>query len=222
MYRPSQKMREQILEPQGYQQKLIGLTNARRLLWGYVKANELELGGGKQVLVDPTLREAVFSKGDRWGSGECDKVSKKDLALSLTKSMKIYHCILFEDDGEDEVDESMYKTGPPPDIMLCLGARQGNKVVTLVEGLEPWDIEAKELASMVRKKHACSTTTLTASRSKQKKDIQIVQAQGNLLSEIKGYLSHEYGVPGQFINVSQKTTKAPKKTKSGEEVGGPK
>jgi len=84
-----------------------------------------------------------------------------------------------------------------------------------VEGLEPWEIEAKELASMVRKKHACSTTTSTVSRSKQKKDIQMVQAQGNLLNEIKGYLSHEYGVPGQFINVSQKTTKAPKKTKSG-------
>jgi len=211
LYMPSQKMMRDIFEPQGCKSKLVDMQSARRLLWGYVSANELGADSGKGVLIDPILRDVMFQKNHALKNK--DVVSKRDLAKALTQNLQAYYCILFEDEEDEYLDQSMFKRGSPPEILIAKGARQGNKCVTMVKGVEPWEIDAKDLATLIRKKYACSTTVQTT--VEKKKDIQVVIAQGELMSEIKGFLTHTFGVPGQYVNISKTTMKAPKKTKKG-------
>jgi len=210
LYQPGQRLLEQIFRPLGLKEKLLSLSDARKLLWQYVRANDLETQDRKSIKIDPKIRLALFKKGDKYANA--NTITKKDLAMKLTQAMNIYHLILFDDDDE-RTDLSRFSRGDAPPVVISQGARQGNKVVTMVEGIEAWEIDGKELATMIRKKHACSTTTQTIVRKK--REIKMIVAQGNLMSEIQGYLTQNYGVPGKYVAVNTKPTKAPKKSGGG-------
>uniref|UniRef100_A0A7S3Z2J3 SUI1 domain-containing protein n=1 Tax=Lotharella globosa TaxID=91324 RepID=A0A7S3Z2J3_9EUKA len=204
LYQPGYNLKELVLKPKGLTRKLISMTDARKALWSYVKENELETNDHKGVNINGPLHDAMMNKGDNRRS-----LSKRDLAQLLAQNMTPYHCIMVGDDDDDDI--SRYKRGNAQPIVISQGSRQGNKSVTIVEGLEAWEVEPKELAGIIRRKYACSTTTQPYSLKQ--KEYRMMVAQGDLKSEVKECLCRHYGVPGQYVTISSKTTKAPKKTK---------
>eukprot|EP00468_Gymnochlora_sp_CCMP2014_P008792 CAMPEP_0167755934 /NCGR_PEP_ID=MMETSP0110_2-20121227/9094_1 /TAXON_ID=629695 /ORGANISM="Gymnochlora sp., Strain CCMP2014" /LENGTH=565 /DNA_ID=CAMNT_0007641965 /DNA_START=27 /DNA_END=1721 /DNA_ORIENTATION=+ len=217
-YMPQQHLRDGIFRKMDCKKKLVSISEARKVIWRYVKENELETPDRKSVKIDPIIRKALLKKNDKLY--HANTMSKKELAQKLTQAMQVYHLILFDDDDADDADDpTLYTRGDAPTILIQQGQRQGTKVVTMVEGLEAWQVPPKELASFISKKKACSTTTQNVVRKK--KEIRIVIAQGSLTSEVQQYLIHDYGIPSKYVEVSTKTTKAPKKQKNSRGSTGP-
>ena len=92
---------------------------------------------------------------------------------------------------------------------MTLEARQGNKVVTRIRGLEPFGLELSSLAKDCQKKFACAASVCAVNGIAHQKEVVI---QGHLGLEVEMFLSNQLKLPKHLIElVTQKGVKAKKK-----------
>jgi len=87
-----------------------------------------------------------------------------------------------------------------------LEARQGNKVVTRIRGLEPFGIDLPLLSKECQKKFACAASVGAVNGIPHLKEIVV---QGNLSFEIESFLLAHLKLPKGIIEITaQKGVKA--------------
>lgn len=194
------------------QAKLLAVTDARKYLWTYVKENGLDTGGSDVNLDEKLFDTLNFKKGRKGGlkvltKGRNDRVSKRELAGKLSSALSVYHAIC--EHGIPDPEPEDFKRGAPPAITISHGSRGGKKMDTFVENLQAWGIKPKNVATLLRKKKACSTTVRNTTLKG--KEVQVVIAGGDVRSDVHEYLIREYGIPSQYVVISKTQTKVIRK-----------
>lgn len=190
MYRPKQALRLALF-PGEEPDKLYHTKDVRDALLKYVREAGLDKGGSIQL--DPVLAGIFFSGP---GKGAPEQVAKKDLTTMLSGHLDLYYALV--PTGEDPA-RARFRKGPVPSVHVAVETRQGNKAVTLVTGLEPFNIPVERFASQAKKAFAASVTVTTvASKGKQ---IQQVAIQGAVHENVAKQLHSLYGIPLNHVDI---------------------
>ncbi|XP_067945356.1 eukaryotic translation initiation factor 2D-like [Watersipora subatra] len=161
-------------------------SEMRALITGYVKEKALLHPENKQlVTLDEVLTTAVVTKKD----GFVEYLKWNILFERLTNALGTVYRVSYPN-GYSEV-----KKGKPPPINVVVETRTGNKKVTLINNLDKFGIEAKEVAKELRSGKACNTSIQESQAG-----VQLL-AQGNHSSFIYKLLKEKYKIPIKFMKI---------------------
>ncbi len=120
-----------------------------------------------------------------------DVISKEELIKKVLGKLSAYH-VMFVPGQNPQV-----KSGDIPRLYIEVASRMGNKVVTILRGIENFGLGGKQIASEFQKKFACSASYGTSVATPSMKEVSV---QGNLMNEMISYLEKEHGLPSKLID----------------------
>ncbi|CAN6596958.1 hypothetical protein TRVA0_001S03576 [Trichomonascus vanleenenianus] len=172
--------------------KYYSATDLRKAIESYISKNNL--GQGKFVVPDEKLQNAL----------KLTKKTPRDQIMPLVlKSSQMQHTIT----PPFSETEAKPRKGAIPMILLTTERRGGNKVVTIVSNLEPFHLNALDVAEGLRV--ACAGST-SVSDVREGSDLKQVLIQGNHVKNISVYLEKK-GVRATWVEVNDKANKNKKK-----------
>ncbi|XP_071140229.1 eukaryotic translation initiation factor 2D-like [Mytilus edulis] len=185
-----------LFKPNGLRKgSAVAMTDIRSYIDEYVRSNNLQSDSKKsQVQLDPIIADIVLTKGEN----NVTHLSWEELFKRILSKMQPVLCI------EHAGQTPTYQKGKVEGIKLDIQQRASNKKVTLIENIETFGIDPKELAHTVQVGMACSATISTLPQKN--KGVQIV-IQGNQISYIADLLLNKYKVPRKYINGMEKAPK---------------
>ncbi|CAC5398901.1 EIF2D [Mytilus coruscus] len=185
-----------LFKPNGQRKgSAVAMTDIRSYIDEYVRSNNLQSESKKsQVQLDPIIADIVLTKGEN----NITHLSWEDLFKRILSKMQPVLCI------EHVGQPPTYQKGKVEGIKLDIQQRASNKKVTLIENIETFGIDPKELAHTVQVGMACSATI--SQLAQKNKGVQIV-IQGNQISYIADLLLNKYKVPRKYINGLEKAPK---------------
>lgn len=172
----------------------VTMADVRTCVNEYVKNNDLNEINKSSVQLDPVLAEVVLSKGEN----DVTHLTWEDLYKRILNKMQPVLCIEYQ--GQPPV----YQKGKVEGIKIDVQQRSSNKKVTIVENVETFGIDPKELAHAVQVGMACSSTV--SPLPQKNKGVQIV-IQGNQINFIADLLLNKYKVPRKYISGLEKAPK---------------
>jgi translation initiation factor 2D len=119
-----------------------------------------------------------------------DTLSRDELLKAFLNKLSPYSAIV--QPGKSPV----IRSGGPPTIYIEVLSRMGNKVVTVVRGLEAYGYEGKEVARDFQKRFACSSSVSPITGQPQLREVVV---QGNWVDELRTYLVHSCLVPSNLV-----------------------
>eukprot|EP00003_Mantamonas_plastica_P026333 TRINITY_DN5358_c0_g1_i9.p1 TRINITY_DN5358_c0_g1~~TRINITY_DN5358_c0_g1_i9.p1 ORF type:complete len:263 (-),score=100.87 TRINITY_DN5358_c0_g1_i9:549-1337(-) len=185
--------------------KLYTLKECREVVWAYVTDLELPVKKNR-VTLSPELI-SLFPKNarpDEW-------TTRPKLFDAFVGRLQTHTVIQLP--GKP----AFVRKGAMPQVSIVAETRGGHKLVTRLSGLEPWNIDPKELAPLAQKKFACSVSVadLTGKNAKGKE----LTAQGNMIYQFRELLQDLFGLTDKMFDIEDKTVK---KKKGGNGGGGKK
>lgn len=149
----------------------------RQHLMTYAESENLVDQKNKRLIkIDPLMADALL------GSSAADNaalatgvMAREALAERMVAAASPYHAILRN--GAD-LTEVKPKAGAPPKIHIIFETRSGNKTITKIHGLEPYQIAPQPLADELRKACAGSTSVEKLPGSSPKAPVMAIMVQG--------------------------------------------
>ena len=120
-----------------------------------------------------------------------DIISKEELIKKVLQKLSSYYALFVP--GQS----TQIKSGTVPHLQIEVSSRMGNKVVTILRGIENFGLGGKLIASEFQKKFACSASYGSSVANPSMKEVSV---QGNLMNEMILYLEKEYGFPSKMID----------------------
>jgi translation initiation factor 2D len=171
---------------------LVSGEDVRRIVTDYVSSNQLTATDKKRVILDPILSDAISEK-------HALDIPWNELMKRLCEQMNPCHKINIP--GKPP----QIRKGNPQNIEITTQQAMGNKMLTQVDNLELFGIDAKTFANELRQKSASSTTVNSIGKTEKLQ----VQVQGNQTKHDLKLLGN-YDIPTRYI-----TEKGSKSKKSG-------
>lgn len=134
-----------------------------------------------------------------------ETATKRDLAQKFEDQLVVYHAIC--PDGSEE--DASFKKGPVPKVNVYSDKRQGNKCVTCLIGVEDYGLNATDMAKILQKRFAASTTTQESNIKHDKHRIVVIQ--GDHVRELGDELSNSFGIPPHLVDIKLTQKKGKKK-----------
>ncbi|CAG8795629.1 6736_t:CDS:2, partial [Cetraspora pellucida] len=97
--------------------------------------------------------------------------------------------------------------GQPKHIQISEARRMGNKIVTIIKGLEEYEIDPKDLMEPLKKLCASSVAILPSPNSSPKKPLSELMVQGPQTKQVKEYLVNSKGFPEKYIQINKLKSK---------------
>ncbi|KAF0384649.1 eukaryotic translation initiation factor SUI1 family protein [Gigaspora margarita] len=178
-----------------------------KIILDYVISHDLaDKKNRRFVIPDEQLCKIFESKK---GEPIPDKMTRNDLIYHVQSRMEEYHSITLPG------DKYRLKKGRPKSIQLSEARRMGNKIVTIIKGLEEYEIDPKDLIEPLKKLCASSVAVLQSPNSSPKKPLSELMVQGPQTKQVKEYLVSSKGFPEKYIEI----IKLKSKDKSGGKKG---
>ncbi|KAL8804444.1 MAG: hypothetical protein Q9182_002549 [Xanthomendoza sp. 2 TL-2023] len=204
LYKPKQQLAPVFAASGASHHALYLLTELRSIVNSYIESEELISDTNKRLInLNPILANAVFDGStplDREVSAK-GSVPRDALIDRILKCCSPYHAILRNDESRDSVRA---KAGHAPKILITLETRSGNKTVTKLSGVEPFNIHPQTLAEELQKSCASSTSVGQLAGSSPKKPIMEVMVQGPQKDAMIKALEKR-GINKQWVEISDKT-----------------
>ena len=121
---------------------------------------------------------------------EVDMLSRDELLKAFLNKLSPYSAIV--QPGKSPV----IRSGGLPTIHIEVLSRMGNKVVTVVRGLEAYGYECKEVARDFQKRFACSASVSPVTGQPQLREVVV---QGNWADELRTHLVQSCLVPSNLV-----------------------
>jgi translation initiation factor 2D len=209
MYMPSNSLKRVLFaaHPHG---TLFTMGEAKHVLWEYVKAHQLERGGGRAVAIDEVLFDALFknNKGAAKAGAVAEvgsELAKQALSTRFEAEMAAYHALVRE--GEEA--QADFRRGKLPQVEVVTERRQGTKVVTRLSNLEVFGVDPAAVAKHAQKVFACSATVQPSLLKDSK--LRDVLVQGSVLGQVEAVLTDEFGIPPNLVVSRDSAAKKKKK-----------
>eukprot|EP00013_Stygamoeba_regulata_P012471 CAMPEP_0177686508 /NCGR_PEP_ID=MMETSP0447-20121125/33606_1 /TAXON_ID=0 /ORGANISM="Stygamoeba regulata, Strain BSH-02190019" /LENGTH=200 /DNA_ID=CAMNT_0019196635 /DNA_START=250 /DNA_END=851 /DNA_ORIENTATION=+ len=153
----------------------------------YISEKNLAVPSSPQVRVDEDLAQALFKK-----NAAPDTIDRPKLwELVLDKMIKWYQL------ARDGLMQC--RKGAIPTVTAETKQRQGNKVVTLVHGLEWFGVFPEDVAQAAQSHFAASTSVVTEEGKPQRKTVLV---QGNVTGTLVAWLHTQYAIPPKYVQVT--------------------
>lgn len=131
------------------------------------------------------------------------QLSKEEFFKTLVSKLTLYHAI-----APPQSDSAEIKSGSIPKIKILTEHRAGNKMVTVVRGMDHYPIDLTLFTKACQKKFACSVSVSSVPGIAKDKEVLI---QGNYPSEVEAYLIQNYGLPRVVMEITLAKKKSGKK-----------
>eukprot|EP00127_Corallochytrium_limacisporum_P004112 Clim_evm57s157 gene=Clim_evmTU57s157 len=183
---------------------LFSAKDLKTALDDYIREEQLPDPSNKRMVrLNPHL--AVLVKKNE---GDVASLSRAEVSERFVDMCKAHHVLHIE--GRDPV----VRKGQPHTITITIEKRTGNKLMSVVTGLEQYFIEPKLFASYVQKQVAASVSVTDhedkgAARGKEKDGTQEVLVQGDHSGTIQSALVEHFKIPlnANIIHVVDKAKK---------------
>jgi len=129
-------------------------------------------------------------------------VNKEVFMKAIKGKLTPYHAIVFP------TGECSVHAGMPAKVTVEVEMRKGNKVATVVRGLEVYRLDVNQAARDFQKKFACSTTVNLVPGKVDKREVVL---QGNWSVELEKHLEQYYSIQKRFIECKVAKKIKPKK-----------
>ncbi|XP_071848410.1 eukaryotic translation initiation factor 2D-like [Apostichopus japonicus] len=179
-----------VLEPMGYRKgSWMKAEEVRSAVTEYVKRNELvDPLNRSQVILDPHLHDAIMDKSEGYITHlPWDQVFTRCFA----KMSSGYQMLPSEQASNRPVIKGKLKP-----ISLKIERKAGNKLMTVIQNLDPYGIDIKDFAHRLQIGVAASATI---SQGHGQKSGQEVRVQGNQINYLSKLLLEEYEIPRRFV-----------------------
>ncbi|PIA55254.1 hypothetical protein AQUCO_00800168v1 [Aquilegia coerulea] len=148
------------------------------------------------VVLDATLRDALFNEPIVKESTYPPEIHKDDLGAAFLSQMQAHHRVT-------RGNETIVRKGAVKTIQVIMEHRLVSKKMTRVSGLESFFIDAEALAAELQKKFGCRTTV--AELPVKKRHEVLVQRGRGVIKDLERHLVENYGVPKRYIEVLDNT-----------------
>lgn len=139
IYRPRSALR-----PLALQGEYLTAAELKKQVADYLKSHEL--GSGREIRTDAALQSIL-------GNAK-EAILRDELMPAILKNCAVHH-VIFRDGDENS---KKIRKGAIPKVTIKTQRRGGNKVVTIVTGMEAFFVDPKELAEELRVACAGSTS----------------------------------------------------------------
>lgn len=166
---------------------VLSTGDVRRVVTDYIKKNNLQKEGDKNVTLNPLLHEAVVNKKEgfketlRWDEVFSRMLGKMSPAVRITREGAV----------------PIIRKGKLDPIEIVVAKRTGNKKVTLVYNATMYGIDENEFAHQIQVGVAASTSVGPAENKPQ--GMTQVLIQGNQVAFIAKLLLETYKIPRKYI-----------------------
>ncbi|CAG8497171.1 330_t:CDS:10 [Acaulospora colombiana] len=195
VYKPKGAVAE-LFEIQGKSKEgIYDFREIRQTVLGYVNSRDLaDKRNRRYITLDENLREVLADK--KFEDPLPDKMTQDDLFQHIRERMEEYHSVTFP--GNDPE----LRKGSPKHLQILEATRSGNKMVTIIRGLEDYGINPDDLVEPLKKLCASSVTVSTTPQSSPKKPLYEVTIQGPQTTSVKEYLINTKGIPKKYITAT--------------------
>lgn len=204
LYKPKDKL-DPMFESTGV---FYTASELRPIVEKYIENENLINEKNKRLIeLDPFLANNALSVKNAGDKGFLEKGNiPRDALLERIQDncCSPYYVILRCPPNESEFGSSKPKAGHPPKILITMETRSGNKTVTKVSGLEPFNISPQPLADELRKVCAGSTSVDQLAGSSMRNPVMEVMVQGPQRDAVTKALEKR-GVDKRWIDVVDKT-----------------
>jgi translation initiation factor 1 (eIF-1/SUI1) len=140
-------------------------------------------------------------------------IAKKDAFITFISLLTPYYGI-YNNKNPAHQNGMEVRSGTPPQVLVEIKNRKGNKVVSIVSNLEKLGIPLDEFTKKGKKRFACATSVCDENGDGQENDVVV---QGNVEHEVQSFLQNEFGLPTKYIRVqvSDKVRRKKKKKAGG-------
>ncbi|KAG1697894.1 Eukaryotic translation initiation factor 2D [Nymphon striatum] len=167
----------------------LSASDVRKVVTDYVKKNELQNPkNGRFVKLDPHLTDAILNKNEY---NSISELQWEDINARMLAKMLPGYQMTFP--GRKPI----VKKGKLSPIDISMVERRGCKIVTLVNNMVTYGIDATEFARRIQSGVAASVSVNPAPPNR--KDGPQVLIQGNQVKYIGNLLTGEYGIPKKLI-----------------------
>lgn len=181
--------------------RLYSKEEVREYLKKYASENGLTTGEEvKSVALDELLHGGLFGKKEPESTG--DVVDFERLSNRLVNKMQLHHKVVIR--GIPGVnDKEVLKKGAMKNIFIQVEDRHtGRKFITRISQLESFGLDPDEFGKALQHKFKTNASVQKLpGKNETGKEISI---QGNVLNELKDFLTLECGIPEQFIDMESK------------------
>ncbi|CAG8609675.1 1445_t:CDS:10 [Racocetra persica] len=182
-----------------------------QIVLDYIKSHDLADKNNRKlctfIIPDELLRKIFANKQ---GEPIPDKLTRNDLVHHVQSCMDEYHSVTLPGD-----ERRLKLKGQPKHIQISEARRMGNKIVTLIKGLEEYEIDPKDLIEPLKKLCASSVTVLPSPHSSPKKPLSELMVQGPQTKQVKEYLVNSKGFPEKYIQITKLKSKDKSSGKKG-------
>ncbi|CAG8768809.1 2426_t:CDS:2, partial [Acaulospora morrowiae] len=148
----------------------------------------------RYVTLDENLREILAGKKSE--EPIPDQMTRDDLFQHVRERMESCHLFTFPG------NEPELRKGLPKHLQISEASRSGNKIVTIVRGLEDYRIDPNDLVEPFKKLCASSVAVNPTQQSSPKKPLYEIMVQGPQTTLVKDYLVNTKGVPEKYIAIT--------------------
>ncbi|KAJ1562011.1 Eukaryotic translation initiation factor 2D [Cladochytrium tenue] len=163
----------------------VSAADFRAVMEEYFKSNNLlDQDNPRLVRLDAVLAHTVLKKEER----DVDFLTRDAITSRILERMSPFYEITLP--GQDPA----IRKGHLKPISVLVESRMGRKTVTRVFGIEPFGIDAEDLASVLRAKCA-AINSITAGKAQGGMVTHEVMVQGTKAVEVCECLAERYGIP---------------------------
>lgn len=179
-----------ILEPQGYRKgSWLKPDEVRAAVTDYVKRNGLvDPLNRSQVTLDPHLHDALMEKSE----GHITHLPWDQMFTRCFSKMSSGYQML----PPDQVTNRPVIKGKLKPISMKIERKAGNKVMTVIQNLDPYGIDIKEFAHKLQIGVAASATISQGQGQKAGTEVRV---QGNQINYLSKLLLEEYKIPRRYV-----------------------
>ncbi|CAG8531262.1 4698_t:CDS:2, partial [Scutellospora calospora] len=174
----------------------------------YITSHNLADRNNRKFIIPDELLHRIFES--KQGEPVPEKLTRNDLVYHVQSRMEEYHTVTLLGD-----EYRLKLKGPPKHIQISEARRMGNKVVTIIKGLEEYEFDPKDLIEPLKKLCASSVAVLQSPQSSLKKPLSELMVQGPQTKQVKEYLVSSKGFPEKYIDIIKLKSKDKSSGKKG-------